>query len=207
MARGEMAQGATWELDLGAQVWTRGRARERLWAESAREEGGDPARAGGPASGRADSAGPARAPAGGECERDAGRARFPPSSGPRPTVRGVWESRKGRGVCLSRRSLEKGRCGNHSQPLAAERRALGWSSVSAGWPATPGRRCRCGWPSLRCGDAPLVGAPGARLRGGSPPASARRPLGSTVCLHQPPSLLLRLHHLSPLSVVSLNLAL
>lgn len=41
-----MARGATWELDLGARVWTRGRARERLWAESALEEGGDPARAG-----------------------------------------------------------------------------------------------------------------------------------------------------------------
>ena len=37
--------------------------------------------------------------------------------------------------------------------------------------------------------------------------AARSPLGSTVFLHQPPSLLLRLHHLSPLSVVSLNLAL
>lgn len=149
-----------------------------------------PSQGGQTASGGADSAGPAQAPAGGECERDAGRAPSPPSSGQRPTVRGVWESRKGRGVGLSRRSLEKGRCGDHSQPLAAGRRALGWSSVSMGWPTTPGRRCRCGWPSLRCGDAPLAGAPGARLRGGSPPASAHRP--------SPPWL----HRLSPSAALS-----
>lgn len=91
---------------------------------------------------------------------------------------------------MSRRSLEKGTVWGPQPAPGCRTPGFGLEQRLCGLAATPGRRCRCGWPSLRCGDAPLAGVPGARLRGGSPPVSARCP--------QPPWL----HRLSPSAALS-----